>query len=378
MKTAENQKTYQIAVIGGDGIGPEITVEAVKVLEAVAKRLSCQFIFKHLLAGGEAWDKFGKHLPEETVAVCQQSQAILFGAVGGPVEEATKEKWAGVERNVILGLRSEFDLFANIRPIKGEGADFVILLDKGADINTFFNFEAEEISGNAIMVAIYFGNVKARHLIKFDELSSEETVDVMYYNTSEIERILEVAFKLAGTRKRQVTLVDKANVLETSKLWRRVAERLVMKYPDIQLKYMFVDNAAYQIAKNPDQFDVLVTGNMFGDILSDEAAVWAKSLGMIPSGSWGGSSFGMYEPAHGSAPKHTGLGTANPLATILSAAMLLRHSLKLLDGAFMIEQAVEQVLQQGYGTPDLQPEKVVTTKEIGDLVVKQIIPKGIN
>ncbi|HBH46078.1 MAG: 3-isopropylmalate dehydrogenase [Candidatus Jacksonbacteria bacterium RIFOXYC2_FULL_44_29] len=358
MKTAENQKTYQIAVIGGDGIGPEITVEAVKVLEAVAKRLSCQFIFKHLLAGGEAWDKFGKHLPEETVAVCQQSQAILFGAVGGPVEEATKEKWAGVERNVILGLRSEFDLFANIRPIKGEGADFVIVRELTSDI--------------------YFGNVKARHLIKFDELSSEETVDVMYYNTSEIERILEVAFKLAGTRKRQVTLVDKANVLETSKLWRRVAERLVMKYPDIQLKYMFVDNAAYQIAKNPDQFDVLVTGNMFGDILSDEAAVWAKSLGMIPSGSWGGSSFGMYEPAHGSAPKHTGLGTANPLATILSAAMLLRHSLKLLDGAFMIEQAVEKVLQQGYGTPDLQPEKVVTTKEIGDLVVKQIIPKGIN
>lgn len=347
-----SNRTYKIAVIPGDGIGPEIMAEAVKVLEAVAAKVSCQFEFAQLLAGGAAWDQTGKHLPDETLAVCKESDAILFGAVGGPVEEATSSKWQNVERNVILGLRAEFDLFANLRPIKSQTVDLLIVRELTSDV--------------------YFGNIKGAHLINHAAFKSGEVIDIMYYHETEVKRIIEVGCRMARLRQKRLTVVDKANVLETSRLWRRVAAEVAPRYPEIQFEYAFVDNAAYQIAKRPEQFDTMVTGNLFGDILSDEAAIWAKSLGMIPSASIGATDFGMYEPAHGSAPKHAGKGTANPLAMILSAALMLRHSLKLEEGARLIESAVDQVLAEGYGTQDLKAEKEVGTGDVGNLVVKMM------
>lgn len=347
-----SKQAYKIAVISGDGIGPEIMAQAMKVLKAVAQLHNHQFEYKELLTGGVAWDKFGKHLPGDTLQECQKSDAILFGAVGGPADVQNHPKWQDAEKNVILGLRKHFDLFANLRPVQSNKCDLMIV---------------RELTGG-----IYFGS----HTVKSQKSKVKEVIiaeDVMRYTSEETERILRVGFLTAQKRQKQLTLVDKANVLETSKLWRKTVEDIKSDYNDVWLDYMFVDNAAYQLAKNPRQFDVIVTENMFGDILSDEAAVWARSLGMIPSASLGAGTFGMYEPAHGSAPKYAGKDIANPIAMILSAALMLRHSFGLDDSASIIEKAVSAVIKKGYGTPDLDPRKVVGTDELGGLIVEFII-----
>lgn len=343
---SEMEKKFNITVISGDGIGPEVMQEALKVLRAVLRKYHYSLRLKEELAGGRAWDKYGIHLPKQTIAACECAEAILFGAVGGAVA-STEQKWRGVEENVIGTLRKHFNLFANIRPISSGDINLVIV---------------RELSSG-----IYYG----RHSIK-GNAKRAVAKDVMQYTSDEIERILHVAFSLAQKRKKHLTLVDKANVLATSKLWREVAEDIRGEYKDVALAYMYVDNAAYQIATNPLQFDVIATSNLFGDILSDEAVMWEKSLGMIGSASLRDDAFGLYEPAHGSAPDIAGQNKANPIGMIRSAALMLRYSFGLEEGAQEIERAVNAVLAQGYGTPDLQPAHVLSTSACGNLIADYI------
>jgi len=354
---------YNLAVISGDGIGPEIIKQALKVLDQLAKKFDLKFNYQECLAGGVAWERYQKHLPEQTLKICQRSDALLFGAVGGPVDQQHQPKWKNVEKNVLLGLRKSFDFFANLRPIKSEKCDFLIVRELTSGI--YFGEHKIKIKKAAC-------KQNQKSTLKAFRAKIKTAIDVMEYNNQDIERILEIGFQAALGRRQKLTLVDKANVLETSRLWREIAEQLRKKYHQVDLEYMFVDNAAYQLAKDPLRFDVIVTSNMFGDILSDESAVWARSLGMIPSASLGKGSFGMYEPAHGSAPKHAGQGTANPIAMILSAALLLRYSLNLVKPALAIEQSIKKVLAQGYGTADLNPDKVKTTNELGDLIAQNL------
>jgi len=355
------KQIYKIAVIPGDGIGPEIMDQALKILKAVEHSHQCQFEYKELLAGGAAWDKFGKHLPKMTLQECQNSDAILFGAVGGPADAQDSPKWQNAEKNVILGLRKHFDLFANLRPIKNHET-----------CNIEHKTRVDFVIVRELIGGIYFGKHKIMKHKTHNMKQGFIAEDIMRYSSEEIERILRVGFLTAQKRQKRLILVDKANVLETSKLWRKIAENIKNDYNDVHLDYMFIDNAAYQLAKDPKQFDVIVTENMFGDILSDEAAVWAQSLGMIPSASLGAGTFGLYEPAHGSAPKYTGKDIANPVAMILSAALMLRHSFGLENSANIIEKAVAEVINKGYGTPDLKPRKVVGTQEMGDLITKAL------
>jgi 3-isopropylmalate dehydrogenase len=361
---------FKLAVLPGDGIGPEITAEAVKVLEAVGSWFSHDFSFQRGLLGGVAIDETGMALPDDTLKMCRRSDAVLLGAVGDPKWDNNPQARVRPEDG-LLALRKGLGLFANLRPTKVfpeliNGANLKPEVLKGVD----FIFVRELTGG------VYFGRPRKR----WQTSRGRRAVDSMVYSEQEIERILRVGFELARGRLKKLVSVDKANVLESSRLWRQVAMEVAGEYPDVGLEHMFVDACAMRLIQNPAYFDVVVTENMFGDILTDEASMLAGSLGMLPSASLAGipregaGIFGLYEPAHGSAPRRAGLNMANPIATILSSAMLLRYSLGLLKEAQAVEAAVNEVLHQGYRTYDIMAEgkTKVGTKEMGDLIAQGI------
>ena len=352
---------YKIAVIKGDGIGPEIVTEGMKVLEAVGDKFGHTFQFDEVLAGGCSIDVNGIPLTDETVEICKAADSVLLGAVGSP-------KWDSVPsakrpEKALLGLRAALGLFANIRPammykalsdacpikkeIIGDGFDIVV---------------CRELTGD-----VYFG----KHYRKESDCGwGEMGCDDMNYSVYEVERIARRAFEMARVRSKKVTSVDKANVLETSRVWRETVTRIAAEYPDVELNHMYVDNAAMQLVHNPGQFDVILTGNLFGDILSDEASMITGSIGMLPSASIGETGRGMYEPIHGSAPDIAGKGIANPIATILSCAMMLRYSFGLQAEADAIEAAVEKALNDGYRTADIAApgQTPLSTSEMGRII----------
>lgn len=352
--------TKQIAVLPGDGIGPEIVAEAVKVLEQLRAE-GLDISLDYGLVGGAAYDETGTPLPEATLELAKQSDAILLGAVGG-------YKWESLDISVrpekgLLGLRSELNLFANLRP--------AILYPQLAGASTL---KADVVAGLDLMIVreltggIYFGQPRG---IRTLENGEKQGFNTLVYKESEIRRIGKVAFDIAGKRQGRVCSVDKANVLECTELWRETMTELAKDYPDVELSHMYVDNAAMQLVRAPKQFDVMVTTNMFGDILSDCASMLTGSIGMLPSASLDENSKGMYEPIHGSAPDIAGQNIANPLATILSAAMMLRYTLDEAEMADRIEKAVSKVLDDGLRTADIYSEGTtrVSTSEMGDAVV---------
>jgi 3-isopropylmalate dehydrogenase len=351
----------KITLIPGDGIGPEVVAEARKVLAGVASRYGHTFHFTEALAGGVAIDETGNPLPDETLALCQASNAVLLGAVGGP-------KWSDPTAGVrpeqgLLRLRQELAVFANIRPVKVFPALVEASPLKSERIGNVDLVIVRELTGG-----LYFGRPQGRTLTEQGRMG----VDTMRYTEGEVERLLRVAFTLARQRRKKLASVDKANVLASSQLWREVAHEVARDYPDVAYEDLLVDACAMYLINKPAAFDVITTENMFGDILSDEASMLTGSLGMLPSASLGGpGSVGLYEPIHGSAPDIAGKGMANPLATILSAAMLLRSSLGLNQEAEAVEVAVAKVLNEGYRTTDLtRPgEAAVSTSEMGDHVV---------
>ena len=355
--------SHKIAILPGDGIGIEIIAEAVKVLDyLVANGLDLELVESPV--GGAGYDAAGKPLPDETLELVKASDAILLGAVGGPQYESLPRELRP-ERG-LLGLRSELGLFANLRP--------AILYPQLADASSL---KAEVVSGLDIMIVreltggIYFGEPRG---IRTLDNGEREGFNTLVYSEHEVDRICRVAFDIAMKRNKRLCSVDKANVLEVSELWREMAEKVGQEYPDVELSHMYVDNAAMQLVKWPKQFDVMVTKNMFGDILSDAAAMLTGSIGMLPSASLDINSKGMYEPIHGSAPDIAGKGVANPLATILSVAMMLRYTLDLAEQADMIEDAVSKVLDKGLRTPDIMAEgcKEVGTAEMGDAVLAEL------
>jgi 3-isopropylmalate dehydrogenase len=352
----------KIAVLPGDGIGPDVIREAIRVLQAVSEKLGPKLDFEEALIGGAAIDAEGSPLPAEALELCKTSKAVLLGAVGGP-------KWDDFSKSNrpeagLLDLRKELGLFANLRPaicfphLTGastlrrsvvEGLDILIV---------------RELTGG-----IYFGEPRGREPSEDGELA----YNTMVYSSFEVERIVRLACEIARKRSRKVCSVDKANVLEVSALWRQVATKVGEEYQDVEMTHMYVDNCAMQLVRNPKQFDVIVTGNIFGDILSDEAAMLTGSIGMLASASIGGT-VGLYEPVHGSAPDIAGQDKANPLATILSGAMMLRFSLDCPEGADMIERAVSTVITEGYRTADLfeTGKKMVGTRGMGDAVLEAL------
>ncbi|MBD3245361.1 MAG: 3-isopropylmalate dehydrogenase [Candidatus Moranbacteria bacterium] len=351
----------KICVIEGDGIGPEIMKEALKVLEKIQKKFGHRFKYEKGLAGGAAWDKFKVHMPEQTLKIAQQSDAILYGSVGGPVEDQNKPKWKDCEKNSLFILRKKFDLFTNLRPsivfkplknlsilkpeMVGEGLEILII---------------RELTGG-----IYFGEHKTENKV---------ASDVMQYSEKEVERIARVAFETAEKRDKRLTSVDKANVLDCSKLWRKVVEEVSKEYPGVKLNHMYVDNAAMQLVRNPLQFDTIVTENTFGDILSDLASTFAGSLGLLPSASLNSENFGMYEPSGGSAPDIAGQGIANPIAQILCVSMMLKYSFNLNKEARAVDDAVRKTLEQGYRTGDIYEEgtQKIGTGQMGDKICENI------
>jgi 3-isopropylmalate dehydrogenase len=350
----------QIAVLAGDGIGPEIIAQAERVLEAVAPDIAR----KSALVGGVAYDATGHPLPPETLELCKQSDAVLLGAVGGPKYDTIEPPDLRPERGALLPLRKHLSLYANLRPailypaLADASSLKPSLVEGGLDV-----LVVRELTGG-----LYFGQPKSN--------DGERAVDTCVYTRPEIERIAHVGFKAARNRGKKLCSADKANVLETSRLWRSVVHEVAKEYQDIELTDMLVDNCAMQLVRNPKQFDVIVTENLFGDILSDEAAMLTGSLGMLPSASLGSREtatgvFGLYEPCHGSAPDIAGKGVANPLATILSCAMLLRYSFGRDDAATRIESAVSAVLAQGLRTPDIASvgEPTVGTIAMSDAVL---------
>ena len=354
----------KIAVIKGDGIGPEIVDEAEKVLNKVGEKFGHTFEYTDVLMGGCAIDATGVPLPQETVDICLASDSVLLGAVGGP-------KWDTLPGNLrpeagLLGIRGAMKLFANIRPAK-----LIPALAGACPLK-------EEITKNGLDLVIvreliggaYFG-ARDTHV---DENGIKHASDSMAYADFEVERICRVAFDMARKRGKKVHSVDKANVLDSSRLWREVAHKVAEEYPDVEFQDILVDNTAMQLVHNPAQFDVMVTENLFGDILSDEASMITGSLGMIPSASLGEGTLGLYEPIHGSAPDIAGQNKANPLATILSVAMMLRYSFDMGEEADAIEKAVDEVLAEGYRTGDIMSEgmKCVSCSEMGDLVAERI------
>jgi 3-isopropylmalate dehydrogenase len=333
---------YNIAVIEGDGIGPEVVSAAIDVLNVIGKKYKATFAFKKVLAGGRAIDTFGLPLPQDTVRTCLESNSVLLGAVGGP-------KWDVLPGHLrpekaLLGIRKELGLYANIRPARllPELKDACPLKKEVAEAG-FDMIVVRELTGG-----MYFGESGRR-----DGKYGPEAFDTECYSEMEVERIGVTAFELARTRSKKLVSIDKANVLESSRLWREVMHRLAGKYPDVTLSDMLVDNAAMQLVKNPKQFDVIVTSNMFGDILTDEASQITGSIGLLPSASLGETKRGMYEPIHGSAPDIAGQDKANPIATVLSAAMMLRLSLGQPEAAGDIEEAVSRVLRKGLRTADI-------------------------
>ncbi len=355
-------KKYRVAVLPGDGIGPEIIEEAKKILGVVANRAGVRFEMEEGLVGGAAYDRYGTPLPEAVMKMAAASDAVLLGAVGGP-------KWEPLAYNLrpergLLGLRSGLGLFANLRPV----VVFEDLIDasplKPEVIRGIDLIIVRELLGDA-----YFGKPRGVRL----ENGQRIGINTMVYTETEIRRIARVAFGIAMTRRRKLLSVDKANVLETTELWRDVVTEVGRDYPDVELRHMYVDNCAMQLIRNPGQFDVIVTTNMFGDILSDEASMLTGSLGMLPSASQGENT-AMYEPSHGSAPDIAGKDIANPLATILSVAMMLRHSFGMPKEATAVEDAVRSVLKAGYRTEDIRQEgaAIVGTAAMGDFVAEKV------
>ncbi|MCR8685152.1 3-isopropylmalate dehydrogenase [Campylobacter ureolyticus] len=352
-------KRYNICVIKGDGIGPEIVDEAIKVLDTVSSKFEFELNYEHVLLGGEAIDVLGSPIPVETLETALNSDAVLLGAIGGP-------KWDNLEGELrpesgLLKLRKDLGAFANLRP--------AIVFDELVEASTI---KPDILKGVDVLVVreltggLYFGQPR-----KKEENSAYNT---MIYSKEEIERITQIAFEAALKRNKKVTLVDKANVLETSQLWREVVANVAKKYADVRLDYMYVDNAAMQMVKDPKQFDVLLTENLFGDILSDEASMICGSIGLLPSASIGGK-VGIFEPIHGSAPDIAKQGIANPIATILSAAMMLKYAFEENQAAKAIEDAVKKVLRDGYRTKDIAnygAKEVCTTGDMGSIISNYI------
>ncbi len=354
---------YNIAVIPGDGIGPEVINEAIKVLDATGKKYGHEFNYTKLLAGGAAIDATGECLPQETVDIAKKSDAVLLGAVGGP-------KWDSLPgdkrpERALLGIRKELGLFANLRP--------AIMFDELKDACPI---RPEKVEGGLDLLVvreltggIYFGERGYK-----DTDMGRAAYDIEQYSEGEVRRIAEIAFDMAMKRNKKVTSVDKANVLESSRLWRKTVAEVAKEYPDVELENFYVDNTAMQLVYNPKQFDVIVTSNIFGDILSDEASMITGSLGMLPSASLAEGNFGMYEPVHGSAPDIAGTGRANPMAAILSAAMMLKYTFGLSEEADAIENAVKKTLAAGCRTPDIMSEgkTPVTTEQTGSMIAQNI------
>lgn len=352
-------KKYNICIIKGDGIGPEIVDEAIKVLDTVSSKFEFELNYEHVLLGGEAIDVLGSPIPNETLEAALNSDAVLLGAIGGP-------KWDNLERNLrpesgLLKLRKGLGAFANLRP--------AIVFDELVDASTIKPDVLKDVDMLVVREltgGLYFGQPRKKE--------ENNAYNTMVYSKEEIERIAEVAFEAALKRGKKVTLVDKANVLETSQLWREVVADVAKKYEDVRLDYMYVDNAAMQLIKDPKQFDVLLTENLFGDILSDEASMICGSIGLLPSASIGGK-VGIFEPIHGSAPDIAKQGIANPIATILSAAMMLKYAFGEHQAAKAIEEAVKKVLKDGYRTKDIAnygAKEVCTTGDMGSIISNYI------
>lgn len=357
-----------IAILSGDGIGPEIMNEAAKVLKKIEEKFGHTFILKEALVGGAAYDTFKTHLPASTLKICASADAILFASVGGPITEQLSPKWKNCETNSILALRKHFKFTTNLRPAKTYPQLQNLsplkskIIQNGIDILCI-----RELSGD-----VYFG--KHKTTTKNGITVAE---DQMIYDEKTIAHIAETAFKFARTRRKHLTSVDKANVLDTGKLWRKTVEKIHKKYSDVALTHILVDNCAMQLIKNPSQFDVLLMPNMFGDILSDEASVFSGSLGMLPSASLNQKGFGLYEPSAGSAPDIAGKNLANPIGQILSAAMMLKFSFNLTREHDAIEKAIESVIKKGYRTSDIydkqnKKDKLVSTSQIGNLIAQNI------
>ncbi len=360
-------KSFKVAVLSGDGIGPEVMAEALKVLDAVQAKFDVSFERTFANVGGIAIDEDGQALPEKTVDACKASDAILFGSVGGPKWE-TLPPDEQPERGALLPLRKIFGLFCNLRPaIIFPALTGASSLKEEVIAGGFNILVVRELTGG-----IYFAEPKGIE----GEGAARTGFDTMKYSDAEVERISHVAFQAARKRGSKVCSIDKANVLSTSVLWREVVERVAKEYPDVELSHMYVDNAAMQLVRWPKQFDVMLCGNMFGDIISDEAAMLTGSLGMLPSASLAEGTFGMYEPSGGSAPDIAGQGIANPIAQILSASMMLRYSFGMIDAADAVDAAVEKTLNQGCRTGDifqgLEGEKKVNTKEMGDAIIANL------
>jgi 3-isopropylmalate dehydrogenase len=355
--------THRIAVLPGDGIGQEVVPEAIRVLEAVGKGSGASFEFEHAIVGGAAIDAGGHPLPPATLELCKKSDAILFGAVGGP-------KWDNVGQEVrpergLLMIRKELDLYANLRPAK----TFPMLVDASP-------LKRAVVEGTDLMVireltgGLYYG--EPRGIERFAD-GGARAINTMAYTSREIDRVIRMGFEVARKRRKKLASVDKSNVLVVSQLWRDIANQVAKEYPDVTLEHVLVDNCAMALVHKPTAFDTIVTENTFGDILSDEAAILAGSMGMLPSASLGGK-VGLYEPVHGTAPDIAGQGIANPIAAILSAAMLLRYSLNMVKDADRVEAAVLQVLEAGHRTGDIASAgtKRVGTKEMGELIVRAV------
>lgn len=360
---------FDLAVLGGDGIGPEVVAEGIKILQAIGQRFGHQFDLHYALYGGISIDQTGEALTDETLKMCQRCDAVLMGAAGGPKWDDPRARTR--PEDGILAIRKGLKLFANLRPVK--------VLPQLIDAN---NLKPEVIRGVDLLFireltgGLYFGKPKKR----WQTARGWRGVDTMSYSQQEIERVVRLGFELARMRRKKLTSVDKANVLETSRLWRQITMDIAKEYPDIQLDHILVDSCAMKIIQNPRDFDVVVTENTFGDILTDEASMLAGSMGMLPSASLaevpqaGKGIYGLYEPIHGSAPTIAGQNIANPLATILTVAMMLRYSFALSKEAKIVEDAVEDALNQGYRTVDIMsPGKTkVGTKEMGDIIAKKV------
>ena len=352
---------YNIAVVKGDGIGPEVVSSAMEVLDLIGNKYNHKFTYKEVLAGGSAYDKFGHPLPKETIDICKSSDAVLLGAVGG-------NKWDNLPSDVrperaILGLRKELGLFANLRP----GMLFESMKDSSPLKSEIIGDGFDILVVRELTGGIYFGESGIKD-------NGASAYDVESYSEMEVRRIAKIGFDMAMKRDKRLTSVDKANVLESSRLWRRVVDQVSKDYPQVQVNHMYVDNAAMQVVRDPRQFDVILTTNLFEDILSDEISMITGSIGLLPSASLGDKGAGLFEPIHGSAPDIAGKNIANPIATILSLAMMLKFSFGLEEEAREIESAVDRVLKKGYRTIDIadKSEKALKTTEMTDFIIREI------